>query len=349
MSTECASGVCADGVCCQGACNTKCYACAKAYTGVADGTCAPVTNNTTHASDCAATAQTSCGTTGKCNGAGACQFWTGTCAPQTCTTTTLSTATSSCNGSGTCVAGAQTACGNYLCNGSTGACRSTCGGDTDCSTGNYCTSGSCGKKPEGALCGAASECITNSCGGRCCHAGASCTCPQPSSYNAVKDAGFDTASSLTTSWKVNLPAGEPQTVTWDQYSDASLCPYSGSAKIHIDVSTGFYDAPTITQCLTVTASTNYELGMQSTSTNNIGVCQIANFYSGAGCTGSTIAGDSFQAEGDGWGGPWFIADGMTPAGAQSALISCTASDPIGATSLDTWIDEVYFSPNGGAY
>ena len=38
----CASGFCTDGVCCNNACNGTCRACVSAETGIADGTCAPL-------------------------------------------------------------------------------------------------------------------------------------------------------------------------------------------------------------------------------------------------------------------------------------------------------------------
>jgi hypothetical protein len=52
--SQCLSGNCpaADGVCCDTACGTKCNACTMAKTGVANGTCAPVTADTDPDNEC---------------------------------------------------------------------------------------------------------------------------------------------------------------------------------------------------------------------------------------------------------------------------------------------------------
>lgn len=79
---ECASGFCVDGMCCNSACGTACSSCILPGKF---GTCSPVAVDTADAR-CVTTAATSCGTTGKCDAAGACAYWPAgtTCAPADC-------------------------------------------------------------------------------------------------------------------------------------------------------------------------------------------------------------------------------------------------------------------------
>jgi alpha-tubulin suppressor-like RCC1 family protein len=102
----CATGSCVDGFCCNGACSGGCQACAQAFTGAPNGTCAPVHAGTDPRNVCAADPEypSSCGADGQCDGAGACRTSApaGTkCSPATCTATTLTEFT--CDTSGACV------------------------------------------------------------------------------------------------------------------------------------------------------------------------------------------------------------------------------------------------------
>src|SRR5204862_1533856 len=89
MPTECDSGFCAQGFCCDQACTGTCKSCAISGK---QGTCSNVASGTapTPAGQCVATAATTCGLDGTCNGAGACRFWaTSTqCAAATCSGST---------------------------------------------------------------------------------------------------------------------------------------------------------------------------------------------------------------------------------------------------------------------
>src|SRR6185295_3832885 len=96
---ECSSGSCVDGVCCESACGGACQACVASKTTQSDGLCRPVSNNTDPDNECAQQAQSSCGTDGVCDGAGACRKWaSGTvCVAAGCTGTTYTPART-CNG-----------------------------------------------------------------------------------------------------------------------------------------------------------------------------------------------------------------------------------------------------------
>ncbi|MEP7123054.1 MAG: kelch repeat-containing protein [Byssovorax sp.] len=169
LGSECASGYCADGFCCNTACAGVCQACSAAKTGGVNGTCASVTVATDPDNECAAQAQSTCGTTGSCSGAGACQqFASGlTCLASSCSGSTLTNA-STCNGTGTCVAGSQVSCGAYQCSGA--ACGTTCVLPTDCTAGNVCIAGKCvAPLPVGSVCTTANQCSSGFCAdGFCC-------------------------------------------------------------------------------------------------------------------------------------------------------------------------------------
>ena len=93
---------------------------------------------------------------------------------------------------GTCMPGASTPCGNYVCNSATLMCRASCASNVDCGASAYRATPTCSpKKDAGQLCSQAQECSSGVCGGRCCAAGTSCMCPQPSSQNLLRNPGFD--------------------------------------------------------------------------------------------------------------------------------------------------------------
>lgn len=168
---ECSSKACVDGVCCETACTGLCYSCANAKTGQASGKCAPVTAGTDADNECAALANTTCGTEGSCDGAGACKKWAkGTqCAAGMCNTAGNFVSARTCDGVGTCSAATTDTCSPNVC-AATGCVR-TCTKDTDCVANNYCASGTCkAKKNGGAACGANNECVLGFCAdGVCCN------------------------------------------------------------------------------------------------------------------------------------------------------------------------------------
>jgi hypothetical protein len=91
-------------------------------------------------------APSSCGTDGKCNGAGNCSRYPAgtTCGPATCMVSVLTP--SVCDGSGTCGPGTPTDCTPYRCStGQSGPCPTTCTSNGDCAAGYRCANRTCTK------------------------------------------------------------------------------------------------------------------------------------------------------------------------------------------------------------
>ena len=100
---DCASNHCVDGVCCDQACVGACRYCALPSTL---GTCTPVANGGDDMrSMCQTQAPSTCGTDGKCDGAGACRrYKAGTvCAAEHCESNKY-TPEATCSATGSCVA-----------------------------------------------------------------------------------------------------------------------------------------------------------------------------------------------------------------------------------------------------
>jgi len=160
-TNQCSSGFCApEGICCNNACNGTCEACGT-------GTCTPIADGADPDNECAAQMPDTCGTTGMCNGAGACKLYSNT---TVCGSTTMPTCIGDdlhqpdlCNGSGMCVMGASTPCAPFGCN--MGACRTSCSNDGQCVMTAYCdTMNACQtKKADGSSCGGNNECQSNNC------------------------------------------------------------------------------------------------------------------------------------------------------------------------------------------
>ncbi len=141
---QCTSGNCVDGVCCGSATCTSCLACN--IPGF-EGTCTNVPTGTVepHAR-CAVQATSTCGTTGKCNGAGVCQKWaSGTvCVAGSCGMTgRYLTKNDTCNGAGVCVDQGTQDCSLYSCDSVNLRCFSSCSSASQCCCGNSCKSGQC--------------------------------------------------------------------------------------------------------------------------------------------------------------------------------------------------------------
>ena len=166
---QCLSGACVDGFCCNSPCVATCQACSAAKTGGLNGSCASIPAGTDPDGECATQPAPSCGTTGVCNGAGACARYPAStvCYPATCLGDTLANP-EFCNGTGTCVASGSTSCVPYAC--AAGACKTACASDTDCAANNFCSAGMCGPKPNGASCTSGVQCQSGSCvDGVCCN------------------------------------------------------------------------------------------------------------------------------------------------------------------------------------
>jgi len=176
-ATECGSGQCVEGVCCDTACADACFTCKNPGS---EGTCLPALPGTDPGDRCATQDPTSCGTTGVCDGTGACARYSGNagvvCAVEACVGS-MRTTTGTCDNSGECSGSTTQSCMPYQCAADGKTCRTSCMTDTDCVAPNTCVNNSCGKKPLGAACGADAECNSAICAqGRCCSATCTGTC-----------------------------------------------------------------------------------------------------------------------------------------------------------------------------
>jgi hypothetical protein len=98
----------------------------------------------------------------------------GSCIAGTCCSTPCAGACQTCGNSGSCgtlaagIASPDPSC-PYLCNGGAD-CPTSCGADTDCQSGAACIGGACQfKRPVGATCNLAKQCLSNACvDGFCC-------------------------------------------------------------------------------------------------------------------------------------------------------------------------------------
>lgn len=182
VGAECQSGSCADGVCCNTACAGLCVACSAAKKGSGpDGACGPIAVGMDPDDDCAVQPPSTCGTTGFCNGGGACQLWAQGlgCGGAVCNGNVVQGLI--CNGQGSCVNDAAGVdCAPYLCG--AGTCKNPCLSTADCVAGFTCTNGVCGQVGGlGQPCANAltcqsgfcvdGVCCDSACGGKC----AACT------------------------------------------------------------------------------------------------------------------------------------------------------------------------------
>ena len=189
LSTFCVGASAGElGVCCNIACGDACWSCNQ--TGLV-GTCTALPA-LWHDSACKATDPTACGNNGLCDGLGSCTLYpeNTVCGPSSCSGLMENTPRT-CDGKGTCRDPGITDCSPFLCTGV--ACATICKTDADCETGHQCvsqtiggvTSGTCGKKKPGQLCGDATECESSQCvDGVCCEsacAGPCLACNLPSS------------------------------------------------------------------------------------------------------------------------------------------------------------------------
>lgn len=174
VASDCKSGFCSENVCCATACSGVCQTCLGSRKGSgADGVCGNVAADTDPRDSCATNPATSCGSSGMCNGAGACQLYpNGTgCTTAVCPTPTSANPADTCNGLGTCMPTAVVQCQRgYQC--AAGACNTSCTSDGDCDAtlGFECdlASHKC-KVPQAGACQADLDCGTGHCAdGVCC-------------------------------------------------------------------------------------------------------------------------------------------------------------------------------------
>jgi len=161
----CQSGACADGICCDSPCTGSCVACVEALTRTTTGTCAPIPAGTDPDAECETEDPATCGTSGLCDGVGACALFS---ADTLCASSSCSGAVESrpalCDGAGTCAEQGTAACAPYECNGT--VCANHCAADVVCGTGSFCNipTGNC--EPllaQGGTCQRDSQCVTGSC------------------------------------------------------------------------------------------------------------------------------------------------------------------------------------------
>jgi hypothetical protein len=177
---DCIAGHCASGVCCNVACNGACVSCNQ--TGSV-GRCQFIPDGLPDPA-CKANDPSTCGTTGTCDGSGACALYpeNTSCGAAACTGAVFSDSARTCDGQGACQGAQLVDCSPYLC--SNGACNGSCRTDTDCEQGHACmptvvrgiSTGLCGKKKNGQPCADGSECNSTQCvDGVCCES--SCAGP----------------------------------------------------------------------------------------------------------------------------------------------------------------------------
>jgi hypothetical protein len=142
---ECGSGFCADGVCCRVACQGACVSCSQAGRV---GSCWPVDMGKPDPRGiCVDQGATSCGTTGACDGFGACAPYAAgvVCASSRCVGNSFEGARV-CDGAGKCGAAAPPrACAPYACNPAN--CLNACISDAGCAAPAVCIGGSCRTLP----------------------------------------------------------------------------------------------------------------------------------------------------------------------------------------------------------
>ena len=162
--TDCASSFCVDGVCCDVACGGACRSCK--LPGKA-GTCSALPAGAADLRGiCVDQGATTCGTDGRCDGAGAClSYRLGTwCSAATCVGDQFTTEGTS-SGHGACVTTVMS-CAPFGCRTDVPRCHSNCpGGDAICMPGAYCSGDEVctPQKPGGTPCASDHECRSNVC------------------------------------------------------------------------------------------------------------------------------------------------------------------------------------------
>ncbi len=192
---DCRDGYCAEGVCCNNACSGPCRSCrAVDQVDGREGVCGNVAKGRDPLLQCQEQPIATCGQTGVCNGAGACELRLSglQCAPASCPTETREDPRDLCDGGGTCVVVRARPCQRgYRC--ANGACRTICETDADCDqpSGFRCIDGGC-KVPLAGPCRSDTDCASGSCAeqdGICCDAPCEGECV--ACTNAKKGSGID--------------------------------------------------------------------------------------------------------------------------------------------------------------
>lgn len=277
----------------------------------------------------------SCGTDATCKGTcagrtdGSCLYPTSTCGTTSCSSTAGMIVDAGMCMQGMCMTPTARTCpGNLVC--SSNMCKGTCSTSSDCVSGYYCAGTTCAqRKATGAVCAATAECATGTCSGRCCGAIA-CTCPQPSTGNLIKNAGFDTN---LTGWQVDIiGAGS---VARDSM-DSDGCTFSGAVAIQASFDTS---RPTISQCVLVKPLTSYNFGVRMFSALH---CEL-NLFTSTDCSGDGTNVASF----DWLNGVWQENTLTLQTGPLTvrARASCTIDGYVATGHLD----KMYLTETPGGY
>ena len=217
VGTECKSGFCAQGVCCENACAGACMSC---NLPAAPGLCMAVADNAPDPQEkCAVTEANTCGTTGTC-AKGTCAYFAQglSCKPAVCASTSSVTPASTCDGAGACATPDNRPCDPFIC--ASAACKEICTTDAECVAPATCVVtngvGSCGLKPNGGACTAATQCRSGFCTeGLCCDT----ACADATSGGLCKTCkGTKTAPSGTCS-NVDSGGSDPKSRCADTKSD----------------------------------------------------------------------------------------------------------------------------------
>ena len=259
-----------------------------------------------------------------CNSSGACATPT----PTPCTS-------NACSGNNCLDCGGQMACNGACCSAGQGCCGNqcitldkspncgTCG--TTCPTGQTCggtgTTHSC-LWSDGHTCTSTTECASGVCGGRCCRAGSTCTCPQPTSANLIRNPGFDQDES---EWTYEAIVGTfrwqsgTTTLPGGHLADAVGCPWSGTAILDCDFQ--FDSCGRAWQCVEIQQQTSYSFGARLGSDGRGEMRCSVEMFSGPGCVGAGEYTDAqFRTE-SGWSNV-FLTHTFGSGANMSAKVNC---------------------------
>ena len=142
---DCLGGGQRDGFCCDRSCDNPCESCFSDDTGQPDGLCSPVPagEDPVEPAGCETEDASTCGQTGFCDGAGACELHGADveCAAAMCNTSGATPARL-CDGAGVCGEVETTSCEPFAgCDGV--VCATSCSEDGDCIDGMMCDGGMC--------------------------------------------------------------------------------------------------------------------------------------------------------------------------------------------------------------
>jgi hypothetical protein len=184
-SEECMNDAsCVDGVCCSSACSAACMACNLPGSV---GTCTFVGAGLDDPRAMCKAEGSLCGTTGRCDGAGGCEFapTTKECMPPSCTNG-MARSAAFCDGKGNCGAPQLSVCDPYVCKADGTGCHTVCTpGSTECKPPGTCMAGSCGLLANGAQCTMGTQCQNGNCVDGVCCVQSSCPTCQKCNVNGV--------------------------------------------------------------------------------------------------------------------------------------------------------------------